>query len=427
MSSDRGETWALDQLKGLKPVRFPPEWSEEDRTVSGEFVVEAMVDGRWAETSQGFLLANAILRTPVQRRYAEVGGELRFEHCVFKEGVALPYARFHRRVHFLGCTFRSSVDMSFCCGSELGFEELRSDRSADSVPTVFWGNASLVDSTIGGHLHLEKVEFRGEDNIANLRGIKVEGVAFFDGSSFEGRLDLSYCTFLQSLVLVGVRFLRFCDLSKTSVGATLFVFAAPQQDGAWQTFDTQLPPEGDLRGLTYDRSDLGDDDRWRTWVDGMRRPGHFDADPYLTLERCFRRAGQDDLADNVHFKMRKDQGGHFWAQGRTYKWAINCLWRWSVGYGVKGWRLWGWAVPLPALLFVTLLIVCPWPHRSFDAVAALVLYTLDVFLPLDLHQGDVCGQLYPGVRMLKFVTELWGWLIVPAGLAQLAGLLKKAE
>ena len=86
------EAWAKERLELAQPIEFPKEWPEVDRRISGEFLVEALLDSKWAKVPTGFIVVNTIIVTPLERRYAQVDGEICFEECVFEAGVELPYA-----------------------------------------------------------------------------------------------------------------------------------------------------------------------------------------------------------------------------------------------------------------------------------------------------------------------------------------------
>ena len=104
---DRSEPWARKQRDAGLPVSFPADWSDEDRSVSGEFVLELLLDLE----SVDIVLANAIVVTPVEHRYARITGELRFDNCRFEKQVSLPLANFERRARFRGCVFNGDLDL----------------------------------------------------------------------------------------------------------------------------------------------------------------------------------------------------------------------------------------------------------------------------------------------------------------------------
>ena len=462
------EAWAKERLELAQPIEFPKEWPEVDRRISGEFLVEALLDSKWAKVPTGFIVVNTIIVTPLERRYAQVDGEICFEECVFEAGVELPYANFKRRVRFLGCTFKGTLNVQTCRVPDLDFGESRA-----GIPTVFHSDANFVTSEITGQLFCHKAQFLSKEgvvtfNSAKISGsaffqeclfqgtadfghaeigrnlacqdakflgdhvnvvfnsLKVSGNAFFDRATLEGLVDLGDCTFLRNVSLIGARFSQSLNFSNTSIAGTLYVFTTTSSGGNESTLETKLPPIADLRGLTYGRTDLEYENRWRTWLSLRRHEDSYDPAPYRTLEEYFHQAGRDDLADEVHYEMRKAEGQALWRQGRLDKWSVNCLLRWTVGYGVYGWRLFVWTgvVLLPAwLFFVVTLKQAIEPDKPVSLLS--LIYTMDVFLPVNLNQEELYTRPGPVFAIVKFVTKLWGWVIVPLAMAQLAGFLKK--
>ena len=474
-TAGRAETWATEQAHVSQVIQFPEEWPEVDRRVSGEFVIEAILDHNWAKVATGFVLINAVVTTPIERRYAQVEGEICFENCTFQAEVVLPYANFARRVRFLGCIFKSTLNLQACRVPDLDFGPSRKGNV-----TVFQGEANFFTCEVTGQLFYQKAQFLSTDRVTSFNSAKISGNAFFqecifqgpidlghaeirrnlvcqdakflcdkakylrdkgeaifnsikvsdsvffDNATFKGSVDLGDCTVLRNISLVGTQFSKYLNFSHTSIGGTLYIFSEPRSGKDIEHYETMLPPAGDLRGLTYDRIDLGSGDRWQTWLKLRRNKDSFDPSPYLTLESYFHQSGRDDLADKVHYEMRKAQGQAFWKQGRIDKWILNCLLRWTVGYGVYGWRLFVWAgvVLIPAwLFFVVSLKQAIEPDKPVSLLS--LIYTMDVFLPVNLNQEELYTRPGPVFAIVKFVTKLWGWVIVPLAMAQLAGFLKK--
>lgn len=464
----RAEAWARERLQLAQSLAFAEKWPEDDRSISGEFLVEALLDPKWAKAPAGFSLVNAVVTTPLERRYAHVEGEICFENCVFDAEVSLPYARFERRVRFLGCTFKGNLDMRSCRVPDLDFGE--SKKGASTVfqgeanfftseitgqlmcneaqflsktggmnlnsakisgnaffqATIFQGAADFGHTEIGRNLVCQEAKFLSDDSETIFDSLKVSGSAVFDKATFLGPVDLGDCTFLRNLSLIGAQFSKPLNLSNTSVAGTLYVFSTTGAGRSESTIPTRLPPIADLRGLTYGRTDLEYDNRWQMWLSLRRSRDSFDPAPYLALESYLHQNGRDDLADRVHYEMRRAEGQAFWRQGRFDKWALNCFLRWTVGYGVYGWRLFVWTgiVLIPAwLFFVVNLKQAIDPDKPVSLLS--LIYTMDVFLPVNLNQEELYNRPGAVFAIVKFVTKLWGWVIVPLAMAQLAGFLKK--
>lgn len=706
----RGEAWARERWEQLQPILFPEAWPETDRTLSGGFAVEAMLDPRWSQVPEGFLLSNAVVSTPLERRYACVEGEICFEACLFIEAVSVTYAEFKRRIRFLGCTFNGDLNLEaselselwlspsatgrptlihgganffalnigerlicektqflneareayfnsievanhvslneslfrggvnfigaeiggqlicnkteflskegivyfnsakvahhalfreaifegpvdfisvkiggqlycekaqfrssdgavdvggakvtdhlnfsgalfhgpvrlgaaeiggqFICdqaqflneGAEAYFNSAKISRHASFRETIFHGPVNFVGAEIGGQLICEESQFLSPEGLAYFNGAKishhvsfrgavfhgpadfggmdvgnqllceraqflsssktasfnsakikegaffrgaffhgpvdlvgisngtsfycegaqflhpqevvnfdnmrVDGFASFQGAVFEGPVYLSHCAFSQNLLLEGVRFKGFLSFYNTTITGTLYLFSPSEIQGGASVFVTQLPAAADLRGLTYDRTDLGSEERWQKWIDLRREGGDYDPGPYLVLEQSFRRAGRDDLGDRVHFEMRRSEEQFLKRRKRAGKYILHCLWRWSVGYGVGGQRLF---YLISAVFLSTYFFVRdadrqglfqpgekpdPNPFSPFW-------YTLDLLLPgVSLDYQEHWRATDGVISFFSRAVILVGWILVPLAVAQLAGLLKKKE
>jgi len=609
----RGEAWAKDQIERDQPIRFPADWPEADRSVSGAFVLDAIVDARWAKVPEGFLLAHAVVTTPVERRYAHVQGELTFEDCTFAGDVRLPYAKFERRVRFLGGAFAACFDL-YCghtadlefggsvehrptifrgqvnfpaaeiggqlncdkarflsekgtanfnackvrgtaffreaafhgpvnlVGAEIGrqlvcgktqflseewtanfsictvrgtafFEEatfhgpvdfsgaeiggdLRCDKtqfrseigtanfngckisglarfeeatfhgpvnfvgaeigrqlncdkaqflSAEGEAdfngctvkgtaffreAAFHGPVDFATTEIGINLRCEKAQFCSKNEAAKFNGFKVSGEASFEGATFHGPVKLSFCK-LSSMWLADAQFANSLDLSNTSIAGTLSVCYPKTGVKERVKSDIKLPPAADLRGMTYDRTDLESGDNWKAWISLRRNPDSYDAGPFFTLERSFRRAGRDDVADKIHYEMRRVEARQLWRLRRFDKVLWNWFLRGAVGYGVYGYRLIVWAVALLAASYLAI----RWAHgadfiKAAKGEPALPFSPFLYMVNLLLFNVTSLGKQYQPVGAWAFAevaVRLLGWILVPLALAQLAGLVKKKE
>lgn len=565
----RGEAWARERWEQLQPILFPEAWPETDRTLSGGFAVEAMLDSRWSQVPEGFLLSNAVISTPLERRYACVEGEICFEACLFIEAVSVTYAEFKRRIRFLGCAFNGDLNLETSELSELWFspsakgrptlvhgganffalnvgERLICEKTqflneareayfnsievANHVSlneSLFRGGVNFIGAEIGGQLLCNKTQFLSKEGIVyfnsakvarhalfreavfegpadfggmdvgnqllcerarflsslktasfnsakikegaffrgaffhgpvdlvgisngtcfycegaqflhphevvNFDNMRVDGFASFQGAVFEGPVYLSHCAFSQNLLLEGVRFKGFLSFYNTTITGTLYLFSPSEIQGGASVFVTQLPAAADLRGLTYDRTDLGSEDRWQKWIDLRREGGDYDPGPYLVLEQSFRRAGRDDLGDRVHFEMRRSEEQFLKRRKRAGKYILHCLWRWSVGYGVGGQRLFYLisAVFLSTYFFVRDAgrqgVFQPGEKPDPNPFSPFW-YTLDLLLPgVSLDYQEHWRATDGVISFFSRAVILVGWILVPLAVAQLAGLLKKKE
>lgn len=185
--------------------------------------------------------------------------------------------------------------------------------------------------------------------------------------------------------------------------------------------------------MTYDRTDLGSEERWRRWIDLRREGGDYDPGPYLVLEQSFRRAGRDDLGDQVHFEMRRSEEQFLKQRKRVGKYILHCLWRWSVGYGVGGQRLF---YLISAVFASTYFFVYNTHRQGFFQPGekpdpnpfSPFWYALDLLLPgVSLDYQEHWQATGEAISIFSRAVILVGWILVPLAVAQLAGLLKKKE
>jgi uncharacterized protein YjbI with pentapeptide repeats len=209
---DRSEPWARKQRDAGLPVSFPADWSDEDRSVSGEFVLELLLDLE----SVDIVLANAIVVTPVEHRYARITGELRFDNCRFEKQVSLPLANFERRARFRGCVFNGDLDLTACAISYLWF-----DAGEDGVITTFAGAVQLLEARISGQLIARNARFTAPDKVASFHSIKVLGAVFLDGAEFAGPIDLSRSKIGGVLDLRGSIFSGAASLVGSEIGGDI--------------------------------------------------------------------------------------------------------------------------------------------------------------------------------------------------------------
>ena len=624
----RSEAWAKAQIEQDQPIRFPADWPDADRSLSGAFVLNAILDARWAEVPEGFVLANSVVTTLIDRRYAHVQSELTFEDCTFVGAVKLPYGHLERRVRFRGCTFAADFDMNSCHATELWFGE--SEQHGQTVfhaavdlnmaeldghllcskaqllsqeceasfngckvagvalftqaifqgpadfmgaeiggqlnctetqflsqkgkasfngckvagmalfsqaifqgpvdfdgakiggqldcakarfisqetettfngckvgglarfteaifqgpvdfgsadiggqllcteaqflnqkgkasfngckvsglarfnEAIFQGPVDFRGAEIGGQLNCSKAQFLNKEGEANFNGCTVKGTTFFQEAIFWGRVNLSVCK-LSVLRLAGARFARFLDFSHTAIAGALYVFSPTPDFSERSKLDTTLPPSADLRALTYDRTDLDLGEDWTAWIGLRRSPDSYDPGPHFTLERSFRRAGREDLADKVHYAMRQAEAEQLRRQRRFDKLLWNWFLRWTVGYGVYGYRLIIWALGLLGVSYAAI----RWAHaaRFIQAVkseaalpSAPYLYATKAESALDfspflymvnllLFNVASLEKQYQPMGWWIFVEtamRLCAWILVPLAIAQLAGFVKKKE
>jgi len=393
----------------------------------------------------------ALFQGPVNFVGVEIGGQLICDRAQFLSQEGLAYfngAKVAHHASFRDARFHGPVDFGvieignqFLCeraqflnpSKIASFNSARVKGGGFFREASFHGPVNFVGISLGTCLYCEEAKFLNPHDMVNFDNMQVEGFASFQGAFFAGPVYLSHGIFSHNLLLEGVQFKSFLSFYNTRVAGTLYVFSPSETEGGTTALATELPDAADLRGLTYDRTDLESGERWRKWIRLRHDADSYDPGPYLVLEQSFRRAGRDDLGDQVHFEMRRAEGRFLQRRRRFGKFALHSLWRWSVGYGVGGERLF---YLISAAFVSTYFLIYSadrqglfQPGKEPDSNPFSPLwYTLDIFLPgvsLDYqsHWQTIDGVVSSVIRAMTLV----GWILVPLAVAQLAGLLKRKE
>lgn len=360
-----------------------------------------------------------------------ISGQLGLEETQFAGFLSLNGAKVGRGVFLMRAICNDSVngvgaeiggqfacqDAKFVSDKEITFSVANINCNAMLDRAEVHGPLTLTGTIITGQLICIAAKFVSKQTCFNFSGGRVEGAAVFWNAQFEGAARFRGSAFSQNLSLAGVKFGGPLDVSNASVEGSLLLFSV--SDGVTpriETAKTILPPTANLHRFRYMASDLFEGNRWREWIKFAHGKSYYDPDPFLILERSFRRSGRSDLADRVYYEMNNAEARVLYASGRMGKWLIKVSLKAVVGYGVYGSRLSLWALPPPIVFFITCLL----NHRAINPFRSLM-YTLDTFLPVDLHQSTLCDV----PNWMRFTNELWGWLIVPLTIAQLSGYLKR--
>ena len=363
-------------------------------TINGQLVLdEAQCTGllslNGAKVGRGVFLVNATCNGPVNFVGAEIGGQFACQNARFlsKEETTFSIARLNCDAIFDGAEFR--------------------------------GTLSLTSTIITGQLRCIGAQFLSQQSSFNFNGGSVDGSAVFWNARFQGLANLRGARFSQNLSLAGTRFTGILDLSNAVVEGSLMLFSIAEDAVPSVTVDrTVLPTTANLHRFSYAASDLLEENRWKEWINLANSQPGYDPGPFIALERTFRQAGRGDLADRIYIEMNRAEERFLWKNGRIDKWLAKVVLRMTVGYGAYGWLLWLWALPILMIFFAACRIsnLSPGPIR-------IAMYTVDVFLPIDLHQQKLCDL----PDWLRFITEVWGWLIIPLAIAQLSGYLQRTS
>ena len=434
---------------------------------------------RGARIGDQFVLRKAQIRsrgTPADLDTIQVGGTAELAGALFAGDCTLQGARINGMLNFTWAEFQGSLDMTgtrvgenllfdrakfhgasseidlngvdvrrsiSLCGAQSGSKVLMGAakvagqvRARDSVflnkelslslnalkaedvildDSRFEGPVDLVRLELGDQLSVQQVHCHSDLKCSSA---KIRGIAWLYGR-FDAAVILARSSFGRDLHLADSKFAAL-DLSETSVGGALNVFSGDTGERGIVEYSTELPAKVVLTRLTYGTTDLlATDRRWRQWIDTSTP--EFDPSAYDALEHAARRTLQLNLADEIYYAHKTAEGIWHRNERRRGAWLANTLLRWTVGYGVEGWRLWRLAL----YVLVIAAGACYFLKTGDEGLLVTFLHTLDRLAPVPLGAPELEGGI--GLAVLNVMTSLAGWLLLPLAIAQLTGVLRRTK
>lgn len=320
------------------------------------------------------------------------------------------------------------------------------------------GKVLLVGSTVAGQLDCSAASFESANDIAlNLDRTKVDrGIFFRDnfmakgevwlvGVEVAGQLECSGGKFenpngpaltLQSATVKGGLFMRdgfqlngALDLTHATADVLI------DEEATWP-YRGKLSLDGFTSGAIFETCDA------RKRLDWLARQPDFRPQPYEQLASVLRRMGHiRDAREILYAKNRKlrDVGG-LGRLARFWDWLLE----WTVGYGYKAHRTFGWAIGLFLAGFLVAyagwghgLMVRSQPKQNGVAYPSFhaSLYSLEQFSlpplslgeksywrPSERHSHDLGYWSLQGYFIFQ---GLAGWILTGLLIAALTGIIKK--
>jgi len=336
------------------------------------------------------------------------------------------------------------------------FDQARFEN-ADFGNMVIEGQTSFIGAQFAGITNFDEAEIMGR---ALFHGAEFQGPVFFVGAKFHAGVYFQHAV-LKGIYYHGTIFHQLVSFEATSCGPRVQFDSEIKIYG--EIVDSTLGTKEDLpiadrmrrsvdlRGCIYERIDIAS---WE-WLMELLEP--FDRQPYMQLEKTLRIAGEDKLADAVYFKRRRLEGSRKSGLHRIGDEILRVL----VGYGVKPLRLFGWifaCIFLGAIVFQMEGAVCPGVTSGKTESATVTMvncqeagacqlsfsealwFSLSIFSPVELPRGKVWEPSRQPIvvrinstdlRVMSYasfasILKLAGWVIVPMGIAGLAGLFKRS-
>ena len=413
-----------------------------------------------------------------------VDGQANFRGARFQSNISFDGSKIRGHLHF-GQSVSQQAAVFF---SETRFDHAEIGGSANFIGVTFNGNASFATTQFLGGASFQGAEFK---NTLLFRSTKFYQFAIFDSTTLHERTDFSHTIFDGESHFSGAIFksetnFRACQFKgltnfsstaiakgahfeKVSFEHSEFRQNAQFQETAFRnsvsfegtTFkELLLSPNGNianeeqfanainLRGCTYERIQGS----WQSilrYPNGKCRLTIFDRQPYVEMEKALRSVAQDHEADNIFLERRRIERENKWKNKEFWSWLKDYAYRQFLNYGVRPYQLF-W-ICLIVLSIGTLAFEKPHAvERKVDNSHSPSLTTLRPlvprlsfsqavrvsfrsFLPIDVPllpeyiPSNERWFLFFDFIDLFAILKIFGWLLVPVGIAALTGVLRRAR
>jgi pentapeptide repeat protein len=351
-----------------------------------------------------------------------IGGDADFGGAVFKDRASFKEAKISGRALFRDAQFlaRSRAVGASTADDCVDFSGTKFEAAAEFGGAVFDKDALFNGSTFSGVANFSRrdaADASGTGTGARLRAVTLDYATFQANARLEDTIFQGPASFRECLF----RVVEFSSTGK--VGD-----------------EDQFQDRVDLRGCTYDRIQVG----WRALLDNL--PGasdsrEYDRQPYVQMEKAFRTVGRDEEADGVYLERCRVERQRKKGPPKV----VDVLWWGLANYGVRPYRLILFAILListGAFVFHLSGAVEPKPSDASgsqhsgqergvsNCPSVLTLgdsarLSLREFLPVELPLLEDCQVSHGYFSDFAALLKVLGWIIVPVGVAALAGLLRR--
>jgi uncharacterized protein YjbI with pentapeptide repeats len=334
-----------------------------------------------------------------------------FNQATFEGEANFISARIGSTAEFTGATFKQRAI----------FSRVQIEESAFFNPAIFEGEANFGSARIGSAAVFNGAEFK---ELASFNGVQIE-TAFFNLAIFEGEANFISARIGSAAVFMGAKFKQLAYFNSAQIEReshfeeTIFDNNVSFQDTSlktvfWGEPNVQFIKKVDLRGCIYDRIHP-----LSFWKQLMKHIGPYDRQPFTQLEETFRWAGKDKLADDVYYERKCREFTENITIRKPGAWLLD---RFLCIFHLEG------AVKLDIQLpsMMSSQVTLPWWEAFW--------VSLNTFLPIEIPSGadwKPSSLIIPvfGIKFTTFATvlNLAGWILVPVGVAGIAGLLKRSK
>ena len=372
---------------------------------------------------------------------ARIVGNANFDHAHFKQDVTFSIANivgsakfhsviFNEDVNFSGAIISSTAEFNDANFNQKAiFNSAKIDGAAFFISAIFEGDFDFIGVQIGLAVDFQEAEFK---QIADFGHAHIKKFVKFKSTIFNGKVKIEHAQIEEAISLNGAYFTNDVSFKYTSLGTFYFEKSSEEIVDQIEKLHIQPNVKIDLRGCIYDTIDPID-----FWEELMKHLNPYDRQPFTQLEETFRRAGKENLADDMYYVQKRRESDQKKLRNLG-AWLLDRLYWKLTGYGV---RLYYLIAPIVLILFVGTIIFqfegAVEPRLDMQPPLHLPFWeafwvSLNTFLPVEIPSGAnwIPSSKIIGVLGIKFTTfatllKLAGWVLVPVGIAGISGILKR--
>jgi len=239
---------------------------------------------------------------------ARIAGNAQFNNAIFKKKAEFSMAIIGDSAKFHSAIFNGKIDFS---GAIIGitaefnnakfnheaiFNSAKIDGAVFFKSAIFEGDFDLIGVQIGLAAEFQQATFK---QMAKFSNAHIKEYLKLKSTIFNDKVEIEHAQIEKAISLNGAYFANDVSFKHTSLGT--FYFEKDDEDTVPQIKKLHIQPNVkiDLRGCIYDNIDPTD-----FWKELIMHFNPYDRQPFSQLEGTFRRAGKDNLADNVYYKGR---------------------------------------------------------------------------------------------------------------------------
>jgi uncharacterized protein YjbI with pentapeptide repeats len=417
-------------------------------------------NAQFRSTDKQASFEKAVVKSSLFFSNANFDGEASFEGIKI-EGTVGRFcdARFSKPVSFAVADFKGSSEFhraQFRPDSKPVFDGVHFACSCSFDRAVFEGDLCFRAAGFDGEASFQGVRFRKTADfsashfagIARFEGKQVEpgGAGQIPPAAFDGAVSFEHARFDRDARFADTLFKATANFRETSFRVLYFADNGKVGD------QKQLQGAVDLTGCTYERIQAD----WRSLLSALhayeKREGAFyNRQPYAQLEKVYRAVGQDRAADDIYLQRRHFERKLLEFRREPIGWILDRLYMGLANYGVR---------PRQLILCAIICIVlgtlafhrpgsvqakkeaistssnaaaspgCPVSNQNSLSVWDSARLTVRYFLPVDVSLLSHCEASENYCLRLRFqdwaaLLRVFGWILVPVGIASLAGILRR--